>query len=85
MFFAKWEEETGTVVDLSGDMGNRVADQFAVVDLDRGQRVKIKMSGADAATVQRGDRIRFHYVPAKRTKTAKKVEVLERADPAPGS
>lgn len=81
-WFTKWQEERGLVVDLSGEMEGASA-RFAVVDVDSGRRVKVRLRGEDATRLARGDRIRFVYAPDKRTKAAKEVEVLERSGGGP--
>lgn len=73
--FTKWEPASGLVIDLSGEMEG-AGDCYAVVDLDVGRRVKIRLPKDAATRVSRGDRIRFVHAPEKRTKAVKQLEVL---------
>lgn len=75
--FTNWVPASGLVIDLAGEMeGGAVA--YAVVDLDAGQRVKVRLPKGGGAVVSRGDRIRFLHAPEKRTKPVKQLEVLPR-------
>lgn len=77
-WFTKWEPASGLVIDLAGEMEGGT-ERYALVDLDAGRRVKIRLARSDAGRVARGDRIRFLHAPDKRTKPVKQLEVLPRA------